>query len=353
MARFGERKQNDYPELSPLPPNPEIPKLLLTSPIIDALFHNLRRSLEVRVSNIPRPPSDRPHPATIAILFSGGLDCSLLARITHDILPQEQDIDLLNVAFENPRVLKAATVIDAAPTSPYSQCPDRLTGLSSYAELRQTCPGRVWRFVSIDIPYAKTVAHRPQITSLIYPHNTEMDLSIACALYFAARGTGTIQSSASDSPNQYTTPARTLLSGLGADEVFAGYTRHATAFARRGYRGLSDELKLDFQRLGKRNLGRDDRVTSHWGREVRYPYLDDDFLRWALPLPLWEKCGFGQDQPSIGDDEPVLEPSKKLLRLLAWKLGIKSAAAEQKRAIQFGARTAKMESGKIKGTETI
>lgn len=305
------------------------------------------------MTNIHRPLLDGPAPASIAILFSGGLDCTLLARITHEILPKEQDIDLLNVAFENPRVHGSANVANVTAASPYMQCPDRLTGLSSHAELQRTCPGRNWKFVSIDIPYAETVTSRPQITSLIYPHNTEMDLSIACALYFAARATGSVQSATSDTPAPYTSAARVLLSGLGADELFAGYTRHATAFARKGYQGLSDELRLDFQRLSKRNLGRDDRVISHWGREVRYPYLDEEFLRWALPLPLWEKCGFGQDQPSEGEEELLLEPSKKLLRLLAWKLGIRSAAAEKKRAIQFGARTAKMETGKTKGTQTI
>ncbi|KAL9579317.1 MAG: hypothetical protein Q9212_005178 [Teloschistes hypoglaucus] len=343
----------DYPGTSPLPPNPEISRLVLASPAIDALAVSLRRALEIRVTNIHRPLLDEPALANIAILFSGGLDCTLLARITHEILPKEQDIDLLNVAFENPRVHGSANVANVAAASPYMRCPDRLTGLSSHAELQRTCPGRNWKFVSIDIPYTETVASRPQITSLIYPHNTEMDLSIACALYFAARAIGSVQPTTSDTPKPYTSAARVLLSGLGADEVFAGYTRHATAFDRQGLQGLSDELKLDFQRLGKRNLGRDDRVISHWGREVRYPYLDEDFLRWALPLPLWEKCGFGQDQPIEDDNEPLLEPSKKLLRLLAWKLGIRSAAAEKKRAIQFGARTAKMETGKTKGTQTI
>lgn len=276
----------------------------------------------------------------------------------HGLLPNDQEIDLLNVAFENPRVVKAASAGNPAPVSAYAQCPDRITGLSSHAELQQVCPGRTWRFVSIDVPYTETMAHRRQITSLIYPHDTEMDLSIACALYFAVRGHGTVRCPSSDSTVSYTSPARVLISGLGADELFAGYTRHATAFSRKGFQSLSDELELDYKRLGKRNLGRDDRITSHWGREVRYPYLDEDFLRWALRLPLWEKCAFGQSpapcsSASQEHDDPSLDPSKKLLRLLCWKLGMKSAANEKKRAIQFGARTAKMEAGKTKGTERL
>ena len=45
---------------------------------------------------------------------------------------------------------------------------------------------------------------------------------------------------------------------------------HSTAFMHHGYGSLIDKLEFDFQRIGKRNLGRDDRVTSHWRKEVRY-----------------------------------------------------------------------------------
>lgn len=188
----------------------------------------------------------------------------------------------------------------------------------------------------------------------MHPHNTEMDLSISYALYFASRGTGHIHVDVGISPTAYSTPARVLLSGLGADELFGGYQRHATAHARHGYPGLIQELELDFNRIGKRNLGRDDRVISDSGREVRFPYLDEDFISLALDLPVWAKCDFGNPQ-DFNSDEPerFLEPGKRLLRLLAWKLDIKTVAAEKKRAIQFGARTAKMQTGKTKGTQVL
>ncbi|TKA32282.1 hypothetical protein B0A54_14433 [Friedmanniomyces endolithicus] len=202
------------------------------------------------------------------------------------------------------------------------------------------------------------MAHRQTVVDLMQPHNTEMDLSISFALYFASRGIGSTSSSSNmpASDAVYTTGAKVLLSGLGADELFGGYQRHATAFSRKGFTGLLDELDLDIGRLGKRNLGRDDRVISNWGREARYPFLDEDLLAWAMATPVTEKCGFGESEVSreeMEDESELLEPGKKVLRCLAWKLGMQQVAKEKKRAIQFGARTAKMETGKTKGTQLL
>ena len=320
--------------------------LKLQSASVLALETVLREALRLRVQNIPDPPSISGSTTKLAILFSGGLDCTVLARLAHELLPLENDIDLLNVVFENPRVAAAAQ--DKGTQSVYEACPDRMTGRSSLLELQNVCPGRKWRFVTIDVPYSESTEHRDRVISLMHPHDTEMDLSIAYALYFASRGRGYIAENLDNVP--YTTPARVLLSGLGADELFGGYTRHATAYSRRGYPGLIDELELDVSRLGKRNLGRDDRVISHWGKETRFPYLDETFLQWALARPVWEKCGFGQQTDAEG---PQLEDGKVVLRLLAWKLGMRNVAKEKKRAIQFGARTAKMQTGKSKGTSTL
>jgi len=180
----------------------------------------------------------------------------------------------------------------------------------------------------VNVPFHETQAHRQEVISLIHPHNTEMDLSIAYALYFAARGQG-LCCVQEGSPESFTTTARIMLSGLGADELFGGYVRHATAFSRRGYDGLLDELKLDVSRLGKRNLGRDDRVMAHWSREIRFPYLDEQLVKWAISLPVGEKCDFHNQ----GHDSQI-EPGKRVLRLLAAELGVASAAREKKRAVR-------------------
>ncbi|KAI1002982.1 Asparagine synthetase domain-containing protein [Podosphaera aphanis] len=350
----------------------ELQVLNLQAKSVEYLQHLIHESLNRRITSIPAiTESAKESCVRVAVLFSGGLDCTILARIAHQILPLNQDVDLLNVAFENPRVVRAAknkiipddSLDLKSSSSPsksdersaeffYENCPDRVTGRKSLSELQSVCPGRKWRFVTINIPYSETVAHRQTVIDLIHPHNTEMDLSIAYALYFASRGTGVTSHDPNISPSAYTTPARVLLSGLGADELFGGYTRHLTAFKRLGFPGLLHEMKLDIDRLGKRNLGRDDRVTSHWGREARFPFLDEALVKWAVETPITQKCGFGSP-PSKETSDPELEPGKKILRLLAYKLGMKSLSMEKKRAIQFGARTAKMQDGGIKGTARV
>jgi asparagine synthetase B (glutamine-hydrolysing) len=91
-------------------------------------------------------------------------------------------------------------------------------------------------------------------------------------------------------------------------------------------------MKLDMQRIWKRNLGRDDRCIADNGKEGRFPFLDEDVIKTLLDIPLWEIADL--EQPSGTGD-------KKILRQVASLLGVHEVAKMPKRAIQFGSRIAR------------
>ena len=129
----------------------------------------------------------------------------------------------------------------------------------------------------------------------------------------------------------YISGARVVLLGFGSDELLAGYGRHRTVYRDYGVNGLKRELNKDFERLWKRNLGRDDRIISHHSREARWPFLDEKLIDYIKLLPLNYICDLTLPT-GIGD--------KKILRDAAKKIGLKKSWSLVKRAIQFGSRIA-------------
>jgi len=321
------------------------------------------------------------HPK-LGILFSGGLDSTVLAALAGD---SQYQIDLINIAFD-------------------SSAPDRQTALLSFGELEHRFPG-VFRLILVDIQEDEVLENEKQILAVVGPdHQKHMDFNIAAALWFAARGNGVLcedyvvpdevkpkrppphpieerlqcafcmlpakprcihgacklccrklrdqqfdakatkkmrdfpaesqcsvhgnhEKIVEDAPIPTTfsgkpvfSEAKVLFLGTGADELLGGYARHLSAYKCRGKSGLKEEMLKDCKRLWTRNLGRDDRIISDWGKEARHPFLDEQVLQ------------------AISLIEPQVD--KMMLRELCRNLGCPRAAGFEKRAIQFGSRIA-------------
>ena len=86
---------------------------------------------------------------------------------------------------------------------------------------------------------------------------------------------------------------KAVLTGEGADELFAGYGyHHAYASAPRQ---LADELTRSLMSMHNINLQRVDRITMAQGLEARTPFLDRDLIDFAQSIPALLKLRTGSD----------------------------------------------------------
>ncbi len=114
---------------------------------------------------------------------------------------------------------------------------------------------------------------------------------------------------------------KVLFSGLGSEELFAGYQRHLDVWKKNG--NVNAECLKGLSHLWERDLYRDDLVTMAHTVELRLPFLDYDLINYALSIPAKEKI-----------DE---KQNKKILREFAKKIGIPESFAERKKiAAQYG-----------------
>ncbi|XP_065696385.1 asparagine synthetase domain-containing protein 1 [Patagioenas fasciata] len=310
-------------------------------------------------------PSTSNRKAHIAVLFSGGIDSMVIAALADKHVPVGEPIDLLNVAFlikeqakqkrTNKEHANQEVQLDLlcpqesckdldAKTVTYLSCfavPDRITGRAGLKELEAINPSRTWNFVEINVTRDELKKMRQQrIKHLIYPLDTVLDDSIGCAIWFASRGEGFINQG---ELKPYRSPAKVVLTGIGADEQLAGYSRHRVSFKKYGLEGLNKELEMELDRISSRNLGRDDRIIGDHGKEARFPFLDEDVVSFLNSLPISEKADLTLPR-GIGE--------KLILRLAAKELGLTASTILPKRAVQFGSRIAKLESNSEKASDT-
>lgn len=206
-----------------------------------------------------------------ALAFSGGLDSSLLAAL----LPEAE---LYSVGMAGSH--------DMQQTKKAAQ----LLGLSDKLHLHE---------LTID----DVESALPDVIKAIGSCD-HLKVSIAMPLFFASKN------ASSDS-------LRVMLSGQGADELFAGYKRYESMNPAE----LELALRKDLDNIAENNLERDDAVTMANAVELRVPYMDSEVVELALRITPGLKVHNGM--------------RKYILRLAAKKLLPDELVFKEKKAAQY------------------
>jgi diphthine-ammonia ligase len=116
---------------------------------------------------------------------------------------------------------------------------------------------------------------------------------------------------------------KVLFSGLGSEEIFAGYQRHKES------NNINKECISGLLKLYERDLYRDDVITMYNGIELRLPYLDTSLVKYALTIPEKYKIKDGIE--------------KYILRKAAENIGVpEEICARKKKAAQYGSNATKL-----------
>ena len=225
-----------------------------------------------------------------ALLFSGGLDSSILAALLSSIRPTSGP--LIVAGSDAARDIQAAR--QAATT----------LGL----------PLEVRRFTLIEVAEAL-----PSILSTVGSTDV-LQVSLAIPLYFAAS-------------RAHELGVRVLLSGQGADELFGGYARYERLVLQGEVRSVNAEMRTDFRKLTQTTLPYQQAIVERHAIHLVTPYLDRPVIAFAQNLPLHYKL--------LRTDHAIVR--KRILRNLAVDLKLPATIADApKRAAQYGSGAARI-----------
>lgn len=245
----------------------------------------LKKQLEIKlIESVKKRLRDL---SRVGIMFSGGIDSTILAYLSREM---GTETTLYCVGHEN------------SPDFKFAQKTARDMDL----------PIRLRKVIMDDVRnYLSPVLNAVEEFNL-------MKLGVGMPLYMAAE-------------MAHEDGIKVMLSGQGADELFAGYHRYLKFYQEQG-EDTQENLNKDIDNLYQVNLQRDDAVTMANGVEQRVPYLDRDVINISRNIPMKYK---------INGEEDNLR--KCILREVARDLGVPEETVKRpKKAAQYGSGIDKM-----------
>jgi asparagine synthase (glutamine-hydrolysing) len=219
----------------------------------------------------------------IGIIFSGGIDSVLIAKITKELVP---NVTCYTSGIAGSDDIRFSKVIA-----------DELDLDLKINEL--------------DVKDIENML--PTILNVIETNNgtqVEVSIPIFAALNLAAKD-----------------GLRVVFTGQGADELFGGYSWYAKIVSKYGYSKLKEYMLEDLLLLHKETLEREDKIAMAHSLEMREPFLDSEVVKTATSINM---------NLNIINNNDIF--GKRVHRELARQIGIpKYIAYREKQAAQHGA----------------
>jgi len=219
----------------------------------------------------------------IGIIFSGGIDSVIIAKITKELVPH---VTCYTSGIAGSDDIKFSKLIA-----------DQLDLDLKINEL--------------DVKDIENML--PNILNIIETNNStqaEVSIPIFGALNLAAKD-----------------GLRVVFTGQGADELFGGYSWYFKIVSKYGYSKLKEYMIQDLLLLYKETLEREDKLAMANSIEMREPFLDSDVVKTATSINM---------NLNIVNNNDIF--GKRVHRELAIRVGIpKDIAYREKQAAQHGA----------------
>jgi len=229
-------------------------------------------------------------PNKFALLFSGGVDSTIIAYVAKKF---KRDFVCITAGFLDSHDLKLSKIV------------------SKYYGFNH-------EIIEID---SKTLEKIIPLTKQIISDSNYVKISVGLVFVFALHY------------SKYMNNFEHIVTGLGSEEIFAGYQRHEQA------KSINDECWNGLFSLYERDLSRDIAIFNHYKKKSVLPFLSNDLIRLSMKIPSELKI-----KNSV---------KKYCLRKATVILGLKEEfSVEPKKAAQYGSNVDK-EIGKLAKSKKI